>query len=123
MILSDVGYTPARQTPVRNRRGNAETGPCAKTIPVFASAAPSADIHRMRGAGKTSVRFSVADITAPATKPSWTAMMSNDASFVPRLHCVRSCGTMADVENHVVMLRTTTTAITVSASRWPGTDT
>jgi hypothetical protein len=48
------------------------------------------------------------DASAPATNPSWTAIVSQAAPVLDRLHSARSCGTTAEAENHVVIASTTT---------------
>ena len=63
----------------------------------------------------TSATLSRLDASAPATNPTCTAIVSHDAPVLDRLHTLRSCGTTADAENHVVIASTSESASTARA--------
>ncbi len=59
-------------------------------------------------------------MTAPATNPSCTAIVSQAAPVEPRSQSARSCGTTAEAENHVVIPRMTAPESSASARQRPG---
>ena len=76
-------------------------------------------IQNTRRGGNTSARLSNADVSAPKTNPSCTAIVSRDACSCRGATRSRTCGITADAENHVVMQSTTTIAIVCECSPSP----
>jgi hypothetical protein len=58
----------------------------------------------------TSARLTSDEKSAPATKPSCTAIVSQAPAVVPRSHSTRSCGSTADAENQVDIESTSASA-------------
>ena len=85
---------------MRNRSATAASGPSTRTSAPLAAAAPSVPSSIRRRGGTTSARLNPAEMTAPATKPNCTAMMSSEAAPVDRPQSSRSWGITADAENH-----------------------
>src|ERR671931_2197695 len=97
---------PATKQPVANRSGNAVDGPWQAATSPLTAAAPTEAVKNTGRAGTGSARLVTAETSAPATKPSCTAMVSQAASVGDSAHSARSCGSTADAENQVVIDRT-----------------
>ena len=109
--FSAGGYTPARQAPVRKRSGIAVAAPEGRQRGRGSRPRRRTSPRRSRAAAeRTSARFTTDEKSAPATKPSWTAIVSQAPAVVPSCHSARSCGRTADAENQVDIESTSATA-------------
>lgn len=111
------GYTPARKNPVAKRSPTPIAPAPASSSSAFAVAAPIAPAQITCRGAKRSERLSRPEVSTPHTKPSWTAIVSHAAVLADSPHSVRSCGTTAAAENHVVIDRTSVTASSASVRR------
>ena len=96
--------------------GHAE---CTASRPAFAAAAPIAQTAITRRGGMTSASDSAALISAPATNPSWTAMVRKDDWLLDRCQSARSSVMTAEAENHVLMASSSAMASQVRARQRP----
>ena len=87
------------------------TGDCAASTQALASAAPSAATTISRRAGSRSARPEAADPSAPATKPSCTAIVSHAPKESPKPQVVRREPSTALAENHGDIASTSASAI------------
>ena len=113
------GYTRARHTPVARRTAIAVPGVCTPNKPRLARPAailPSA--IRRRGFTR-SARFSVAEISAPATKPSCTAIVSQAPQPGARCQAFCSSGRTAVADSQGAMPSNMPVASTPRASQRP----
>ena len=76
----------------------------------MAAAAPMAPSRIIRRGGRMSDRVSAAEVRAPATNPTWTAIVSQAAAVDERSHSATSWGSAAVAENQVVIASRTATA-------------
>ncbi len=107
------------QKPVAKRSGIAPAALATATRPRFAAAAPN-DPYATRSLGAIrSARLSPDETRAPATNPSWTAIVSQEAELSESPQSARSCGITAEAENHVVIERTRAAASSESARHRP----
>lgn len=113
------GYTPARKNPVAKRSPTPIAPAPASSSSAFAVAAPIAPAQITCRGAKRSERLSRPEVSAPHTKPSWTAIVSHAAVLADSPHSVRSRGTTAAAENHVVIDSTSVTASSASARQRP----
>ncbi len=89
------GYTPARNTPVRNRRIRPAPNPGAASSKPLASAAARAEAANRVLARTMSARLRSADSAVPTTKPSCTPLVSHTSCVEDRPHTSRRCGDTA----------------------------
>src|SRR5207245_406943 len=99
-IFIPGGYTPARAAPVTRRSAIPTTRVGAIATPSVASPATTADAWTSRRADQMSLSVSIADTSAPTTKPSCTEMVSQAAPAGPSCHRRESVGATAEALNH-----------------------
>src|SRR5437879_1065359 len=104
-IFIPGGYTPARAAPVTRRSAIPTTRVGAIATPSVASPATTADAWTSRRADQMSLSVSIADTSAPTTKPSCTEMVSQAAPAGPSCHRRESVGATAEALNHGAMAR------------------
>ena len=98
---------PASATPVTKRAASNQIVEGAQSRHRFADAATIALTPISLRSGTRSGRLTKLESSAPVTKPSWTALVSQETSAADNRHTWTSSGVMAVAENHVVMHSTT----------------
>ena len=113
-----TGYTPANATPVKKRSTRALPKPSLNTATPAFSAAPVTAAAAITTCGATrSARLSTADVTAPATNPSWTDVVSRLSPVPVSPHSRESDPLTAEAENHIDIANTCTSAMYHSCRR------
>src|SRR2546426_9392281 len=100
----------------------ARLAPWAQPNAALTTAAPRLATTKTRRGGRTSSRFMRAATNEPATKPTWTAIVSHEAAEGPKCHTAVSGRTTAVPENQVLIDSRVASASQMSAAQRPAAD-
>jgi hypothetical protein len=120
MIFIPGGYTPARNSPVKNLSATPDARPSDESANTALTIAPhTADKASSRRVFITSDRLKTALMSVPTTKPSCTESVSHPACVSVKDHSARIAGTTAEAENHSDMANNSASARRASARQRP----